>query len=236
MRMTIILTSFQRTLTVVAIAFATSVLGLALIVPFYANAALTQTLDLGDSNAEVTELQTYLSTNSSYYPSGLVTGYFGELTKAGVERFQTANGIVTSGTPATTGYGRVGPLTLARINSILGSGNTGGGNVSWDSVPMLSEPTVSVTNSSATISWTTNEQTVGQVYWSAIPLTLSEATGPRQQPYVSGTLATNTGTFQTSHSVTVSNLQSNSTYYFIVRGVDSVGNMSMVWPRSFKTN
>lgn len=225
----------QRTIAVVATTFAASVLVLALTIPFYANAALTRTLDFGDSNAEVTELQTYLATNSSHYPSGLVTGYFGPLTKAAVERFQTAQGIVTSGTPVTTGYGRVGPITLARINSILGSGSPGN-NVSWDTVPTLSTPTVQLTNTTAVFTWTTNEPTKGEVYWNQSPLVVSEATGPRQKPFVSGTLATDAGKYQTSHTVTVSNLQANTLYHFLVRGVDNAGNMSMIWPSTFRTN
>lgn len=233
--MTKTLTSFQQTIIVTAVAFVTSLVALAFIIPFYAQANITQTLDMGESNQQVTALQTYLATNSTYYPSGLVTGYFGELTKAAVERFQSANGIVTSGTPETTGYGRVGPVTLARINSMMNSGNTGN-NMAWDAVPMQSNPTVSVTNTSATFSWTTNEQTVGQVYWSTSPLTTNEATGPRQQPYVSGTLATDAGNMKTSHSVTVSNLQTNTTYHYLVRSVDNVGNTTMIWPRTFRTS
>lgn len=198
-----------------------------------AYAAITSQLDLGDRGSEVTELQTYLATNASIYPEGLVTGYFGQLTKAAVERFQTTQGIISQGTPATTGYGRVGPQTMARINSLLGSG---GGQVSWDTSPSLSNPSVQYSNTSATFTWTTNEPTQGQVYWSNTPLQFNEATGPRQQPYVSGTLALDAGGLQTNHTVTVSNLQANTTYYYLVRGVDNVGNMSMVWPSSFRTN
>ncbi|MCR4327922.1 MAG: peptidoglycan-binding protein [Patescibacteria group bacterium] len=199
-----------------------------------AYAAITSHLDFGDSNLEVTELQTYLATNTSIYPEGLVTGYFGQLTKAAVERFQATQGIVSQGTPETTGYGRVGPQTMARINSLLGSG--GGSQVWWDTSPSLSNPMVQHTNTSATFTWASNEPTQGQVYWSNTPLQFSEATGPHQQPYVSGTLAIDAGGFQTNHAVMVSNLQSNTTYYYLVRGVDSAGNMSMVWPSFFRTN
>ncbi|PIP87070.1 hypothetical protein COW81_02160 [Candidatus Campbellbacteria bacterium CG22_combo_CG10-13_8_21_14_all_36_13] len=199
-----------------------------------AYATITSQLDIGDRGSEVTELQTYLSTNSDIYPSGLVTGYFGQLTKAGVERFQTDQGIVSSGTPATTGYGRVGPQTMARINSLLGSVYTP--PVSVDASPQLSIPVVQYTNTTATFTWVTNEITNGHLYWSASPLQFNEATGPRQLPYVSGTLATDAGGFQTSHSVTVSNLQPNTTYYYLVRSVDSVGNMGMIWPSFFRTN
>jgi len=201
-----------------------------------AYAAITSQLDVGDSGPEVTELQTYLKANPNIYPEGLVTGYFGELTKAAVERFQTAQGIISQGTPATTGYGRVGPQTMARINSLLGSPSTGN-QAPWDTSPILSNLSAQHSNVAATFTWTTNEPTRGQVYWSNSPLQFSEATGPRQQPQISGTLASDADDgLRTNHSITVSNLQPNTTYHYIVRGIDSVGNMSMVWPRSFRTN
>jgi peptidoglycan hydrolase-like protein with peptidoglycan-binding domain len=197
-----------------------------------ASAAITVSLDFGDTGSQVTELQTYLATNSTIYPSGLVTGYFGPLTQAAVQRFQNAQGIVSSGNPESTGYGRVGPLTMARINALLG----GGSPITWDATPVLTNPTVQVTNTTVTIAWISNEQTQGQVYWSASPLVFYEANGPRQQPYVSGTLALDAGGSQTNHTVTVSNLQANTVYYYLVRGVDNGGNMSMIWPSTFRTN
>ncbi|TAJ15609.1 hypothetical protein EPO56_00915 [Patescibacteria group bacterium] len=197
-----------------------------------AYAAITTQLDLGDSGSEVTELQTYLSLDPSIYPSGLVTGYYGQLTKAGIERFQTEQGIVSSGTPATTGYGRVGPQTMLRINTLMGSG----GQPSGDATPIMSTPVVQYTSTSVTFTWVTNEPTQGQVFWSNNQLTFAEATGPRQQPYVSGTLALDSGGLKTSHSVTVSNLSPNTTYHYLVRSVDNVGNMSMVWPSHFLTS
>src|SRR3989344_4747053 len=105
-----------------------------------AAAMITSQLDIGDRGSQVTELQTYLATNASIYPQGLITGYFGQLTKAAVERFQTTQGIVSNGTPATTGYGRVGPQTMSRINSLLGSGS--GNQTYWDTSPNLSMPMV----------------------------------------------------------------------------------------------
>lgn len=220
---------------IAATVVATAIVALTFAFPASASAAmLTQTLDLGDSNGDVTSLQTYLATNATIYPSGLVTGFYGPLTQAAVERFQTAQGIVTSGTAATTGYGRVGPSTLARINSLMGG--TTPTNVSWDTVPVLSPHTIQVTNTTATFSWNTNELTRGEVYWSNSALRSDEATGPRQQPYVSGTLALDAGGSQTTHTVTVSNLQANTLYYYLVRGIDSVGNTTMSWPSTFRTN
>ena len=52
------------------------------------------------------------------YPEGLVTGYYGNLTKLAVGRFQIKYGIVTS--TGDAGYGNVGPKTRAKINSLLG--------------------------------------------------------------------------------------------------------------------
>jgi hypothetical protein len=67
------------------------------------------------SGSDVEGLQTFLSMNAYIYPEAAVTGYFGPLTQAAVQRFQTAQGVVSAGTPATTGYGVVGPNTRISI-------------------------------------------------------------------------------------------------------------------------
>jgi LPXTG-site transpeptidase (sortase) family protein len=84
-----------------------------------AEAAITGQLDLGSSGPDVVELQTYLAANTDFYPSGLITGNFDSSTQAATEKFQSAQGIISSGTPETTGYGRVGPQTLIRLNSLI---------------------------------------------------------------------------------------------------------------------
>jgi LPXTG-site transpeptidase (sortase) family protein len=84
-----------------------------------AEAAITGQLDLGSNGSDVVDLQTYLTANSDFYPSGLITGNFDSSTQAAIEKFQTAQGIISSGTPETTGYGRVGPQTLIRLNSLM---------------------------------------------------------------------------------------------------------------------
>lgn len=197
-----------------------------------ASAAITTTLDIGQKGPQVTELQTYLSTNSNFYPSGLITGYFGSLTQGGVERFQTSYGIVSSGTPATTGYGRVGPTTMARINSLMNPGT----QATWDAVPFLSSPTVVVGRDAATVTWTTNEATIGELYYSTFPIQSEEATGPNQQPYVSGSRVTSNGGYQTSHSIAITGLTPGTNYYFLTRVVDSGNNLSMTLPTTFRTN
>jgi peptidoglycan hydrolase-like protein with peptidoglycan-binding domain len=199
-----------------------------------ASAAITSSLDIGSQGSQVTELQTYLARDTNIYPSGLVTGYFGPLTQAAVQRFQAAQGIVSSGSPATTGYGRVGPQTMARLNALMGTG--GIVQAPWDAVPVLSFPSVQYTNTSATFTWTSSEPTMGQVYYDVFPIRADEATGPRQLPFVSGKLAADTSGLRTSHSITVTNLQPNTIYYYITRGIDSGGNMSMTLPTPFRTN
>ena len=197
-----------------------------------ADALITSSLSTGSSGSQVTELQTYLATNASIYPSGLITGYFGVLTEAAVQRFQAREGIVSSGTAATTGYGRVGPQTRARLNTLISLGGQG----NWDTVPILSNLFITRATSTLTFSWNTNEPTQGQVFWDTATLRSDEASGPRQQPYVSGTQANDGIALGMSHNITVSGLQPNTLYNYLVRSIDSVGNMSMIWPSVVRTN
>jgi len=76
-------------------------------------------LTTGSKGNNVTALQNFLKSQGvDIYPEGLVTGYFGNLTKAAVGRFQLKNGVVT--TARDPGYGYVGPKTRAKINALLG--------------------------------------------------------------------------------------------------------------------
>jgi len=196
-------------------------------------AALTRSLDVGSTGADVTSLQSFLALDASIYPEKLVTGYFGSLTQSAVQRFQTVQGIVSSGSPLTTGYGRVGPTTRTRINTLMG-GET---SASWDTVPILSAPAVQTTGTSATITWFTNEATKGQVYLDTSSIRSDEATGPGQMPYISGTLYLDSnGALMTNHSVMIQNLQPNTDYNFVVRAIDSGNNISITLSRSFRTN
>lgn len=74
----------------------------------------------GVTSSEVESLQTKLAKDKTVYPEGLTTGFFGSLTEKAVQRFQAKYGIVSSGTPATTGYGQVGPKTKAKIAEVFG--------------------------------------------------------------------------------------------------------------------
>ena len=70
------------------------------------NTALTRTLRVGLSGADVTDLQNRLTAAGVY--SGPITGYFGRVTQTGVKAYQTKHGIPVTGT--------VDSQTLASLN------------------------------------------------------------------------------------------------------------------------
>jgi len=82
---------------------------------------ITKTLKVGSQNSEVRSLQQALAQDKTIYPEGKVTGYFGALTKKAVQNFQKKYGIASSGNENTTGYGLVGPKTLAKIKEVFGT-------------------------------------------------------------------------------------------------------------------
>lgn len=192
-------------------------------VPFLAHAQLTRTLGLGDSGSQVTQLQQYLATDSSIYPEQLVTGYYGSLTASAVGRYQCAQNIVCSGTPSTTGYGHVGPRTLASLQVALGGSvqNPPGSDIS---APIMSGYQVSTSSNSATIAWTTNENARSRVmYGTSWPFLYATA------PSVSA------ANFDTIHSVTINNLQPNTLYYFVRESIDAAGNVMWTTANAFLT-
>jgi peptidoglycan hydrolase-like protein with peptidoglycan-binding domain len=185
---------------------------------------LTRELQLGMSGSDVSTLQAFLAKDPTLYPQGLVTGYFGVMTKSAVTNFQARNGIST--------VGRVGPVTLQAINSQMSSGNT----VGYDRVsPSINTVSLSPSNSGATISWNTNENAAGIIYYGISPITFSEGNS-NGSINVSGTsLLANTG-MQTAHSGTLTGLNSNTTYYYVLYVKDASGNENVTWPATFKTN
>lgn len=82
--------------------------------------ALTYNMYVGDNDfrtgGEVTKLQTYL-TSTGHYIFGRITGYYGPATERAVQKYQRSEGIVSSGTAVTTGYGAVGPATRKYIQT-----------------------------------------------------------------------------------------------------------------------
>lgn len=87
----------------------------------------TTTLRRGVQNTDVKRLQQLLNSDLDTQISsagvgsvGNETNYFGSLTERAVQKFQVKYGIVSSGTPSTTGYGLVGPQTILKLNEVSG--------------------------------------------------------------------------------------------------------------------
>ena len=72
-------------------------------------------LVLGMQDEDVRKLQEILATDKDVYSEGLVTGYYGALTKKAVEKFQEKHGIAKRG---DSGYGDVGPGTRTKLNEL----------------------------------------------------------------------------------------------------------------------
>ncbi|QSH39306.1 hypothetical protein JXR01_03325 [Candidatus Kaiserbacteria bacterium] len=86
-------------------------------------ASIAYNLNKGDENDEVRKLQLFLAQDPSVYPDAIVSGYFGSLTQRAVQAWQAKHGIVSGGTPATTGYGSVGPKTRSAMASLCNGGS-----------------------------------------------------------------------------------------------------------------
>lgn len=193
-----------------------------LCVPVFTHAeTLTRQLQLGMSGADVSALQTFLAKDATIYPQGLVTGYFGSLTKSAVSNFQARNGIAT--------VGRVGPQTLARINSQMAqTGSTSG-------APTIGFVNTSVTSNTATLNWNTTSNSSAIVYYSTSPIPMTEGS-PTTGVTIGGSSMLVHTDLRTTHSATISGLTSNTTYYYVVYVRDGNGNESVTWPSTFKTN
>jgi peptidoglycan hydrolase-like protein with peptidoglycan-binding domain len=80
--------------------------------------SITTNLSYGSRGFVVINLQNFL-VNQNYLPSIDATGFYGSLTQKAVQSYQCAQRIVCSGSPSTTGWGRVGAKTRAAINATL---------------------------------------------------------------------------------------------------------------------
>ena len=186
---------------------------------------LTSSLDFGARGANVLSLQQFLAADVSLYAEGIISGYYGSLTRAAVQRYQCRQGIVCSGDAASTGYGRVGPRTLAAINASIGGVATGD-----ISAPIVSPLVVATTSSSATFTWATNESARGSLYYSTSPLSTIEGL----VPVISGQVAAESA-FGFNHMVNISGLAPNTLYYYATRSDDASGNVQITWPSTFRT-
>ncbi len=190
-------------------------------VPVAQAAEIFGSLSLGSTGTDVTTLQTYLSSDSTLYPEGLVTGYYGTLTQAAVTRFQARYGISQTGT--------VGPITRAKLNEIMSGGNAGGpitGGDVW--APTMTPEVVAKTSTTANISWSTSEPAVSKIYYATFwPIwPWSDVQGSSAaDPIVDN-----------QSSITLTGLTPNTLYYYMRESVDPSGNVMWTVASTFRTN
>ncbi len=183
---------------------------------------LSNQLAVGMSGQNVTTLQTLLATDPNVYPQALVTGYYGQLTANAVSQFQIGYGLPP--------VGRVGPQTLALINQLIANGNT-----TVDvSAPSVSNLRTITTQTSATITWSTNEQAFGSVHYDSVPISTMETSSVHQEPQTSGTLTAEILP-GVSHNITIMGLVPGQTYYFSTESRDLTGNVTLTLSQPFVT-
>jgi peptidoglycan hydrolase-like protein with peptidoglycan-binding domain len=187
-------------------------------------ATLSRQLQFGMSGQDVSDLQSFLAQDNTIYPQGLVTGYFGLLTQSAVSNFQARNGIST--------VGRVGPITLSAINQQMNTGMNSGAD---RAAPIITSLNINTTNSSATFSWNTSKNSAAIIYYDTAPLYMIEGS-PTSAVTIGGTSFLVNTDLRVSHSGTITNLQSNTTYYYVVYVRDGSGNENITWPSTFHTN
>ncbi len=118
-------------------------------------------LDDSETGGQVSELQKFLAQDSSVFPEGTITGFYGPLTEQAVKRWQAKNGVVYSGSPDTTGYGVVGSRTREKIRAVCVGGGGGSGSIIPIGTPSLTviSPNGGETwrvGSTQTIKWTSS--------------------------------------------------------------------------------
>lgn len=105
-------------------------------------------LEFGMRGEDVKRLQQFLNASGFAVAgegkpggAGSETDFFGPSTQKALQAFQKARGIVSSGDPQTTGFGRFGPKTLENINGLISpTAEPDGGPASDGGLGALPEP------------------------------------------------------------------------------------------------
>ncbi len=195
-------------------------------------APINSQMDYGDRGSEVTKLQTFLSANPSIYPEGLITGYFGALTVKAMKAFQAMYDI--------SQVGRVGPITIAKINQLIASGLWGSGVVDNGGLkaPMFTSVNQSVGRDSVTFTWSTDESAAARIFYDKdyVKMNWGEIDSSGLAP-LSGSIVNGDGQLRNTQSLTINNLQPNTLYHYILVSTDKDGNVSVWGPNNaFRTN
>jgi len=155
-------------------------------------------LKYGSSGDDVTRLQQFLALDPTVYPEGTVSGHYGALTQAAVQRWQTKYNIVSSGTADSTGFGVVGPRTAAAISLLCstGGGTTGGTTTSSPSVGGYIQVTPLSGTAPLTVSVRATVNTTTTCGGATYTLDYGDSTVPQQIPVPTGTCGQIIQTFQ----------------------------------------
>ena len=191
---------------------------------------LTKQLTKGTKDQEVKVLQQMLATDPEIYPEGHATGYFGFMTglaetgKIDGQTLWRVNQLLTEG----AGHSGKIPPGLLRAPGILkklGLATTtppGGDTIA----PLITSLNATSTMASSTIVvWQTNELTTGAVHYAT--------TTPVDSAVLS--LMSLDPVWQTNHQLTLTNLSTNTTYYYYLVATDYAGNPATSTTNSFTT-
>ncbi len=184
----------------------------------------SKTLRTGSRSADVTSLQQFLASNSSIYPAGTVTGYFGPMTKAAVTEFQLSYNL--------TADGIAGPMTKSMVNGVIGAGR--GIDVS---APAINNLSVIPSGRNVSITFNSNEPVKATVFYDTSAINWSnwnDAAISLNVPTISGTQNSDS-TFGLSKQFTLNNLSAGSVYHYVITATDQSGNTSVIWPSTFTT-
>jgi len=221
---------------------------------------LLRQLREGMTGEDVKLLQEILATDPDIYPEGLVTGYFGALTRNAVKRFQKIAGLEQ--------VGQVGPKTLSKINELLtvGAGKSGkvppglliapgirkkvdleilkplpGQILPPGIAKKLGEeiPGEDITPPVISEVQVTNiTETSAKITWVTNEKADSKVWYDTVTPLVvtSTTPSASSTESVLNHELTLSGLTANTTYYFIVSSTDEAGNNEISEQKSFSTD
>ncbi|MEN9413603.1 MAG: hypothetical protein RLZZ342_690 [Candidatus Parcubacteria bacterium] len=90
----------------------------------------------------ISKLQEFLKESGDY--SREITGYYGPVTTAAVQKWQARHGLVSKGSPESNGYGAVGPRTRAAMRGTSCSKTIGSSNTQATIIPRISTAPVQV--------------------------------------------------------------------------------------------
>jgi len=181
----------------------------------------TTTLKVGVSGGDVSTLQKFLASNKDIYASGLVTGYFGSMTKSAVKNFQYAYDLSIDGV--------AGAITKNKVNSLISDGR--GMDIYSPAINNLSVVTL---GKNVTFTFTSNEAVKATVFYDTNRISWSDPVVSYGTPGISGTGVADNN-FNSNKQITLNNLSANTTYNYTVLATDASGNFSVVWPNRFTT-